>query len=78
MIHILNSLKGVIQGTTTGVTKGDTRSLDYGSYDRKLSSLWSSGRLLIDVGLGASGFTKLCLRLCELQKKTHTHVLTLY
>ena len=35
MSHRLNSLKGVIQGilyvTTIGVTKGDTRSLGYGS-----------------------------------------------
>ena len=36
MNHSLNSLKGVILGiilgTTIGVIKGDTRSLDYGSY----------------------------------------------
>ena len=37
MSYSLNSLKGVqkgiILGTTIGVTKGDTRSLDNGSYD---------------------------------------------
>ena len=27
----LNSLHGLIQGTTIGVIKGDTRSLDYSS-----------------------------------------------
>ena len=36
MSHSLNSLKGVIQGFVKGATigdiKGDTRSLDYGSY----------------------------------------------
>ena len=36
MSSSLNSLKGVIRGiiygTTIGVIKGDTRSLDYGSY----------------------------------------------
>ena len=29
----LNSLKGAMQGTTTRVFKGDTRSLDYGSVE---------------------------------------------
>ena len=37
MSYSLNSLKGVtygiIYGTIIGVTKGDTRSLDYSSYD---------------------------------------------
>ena len=36
MSHSLNSLKGVIgeyMGTTIGVMKEDTRSLDYGSYE---------------------------------------------
>ena len=38
MIHSLNSLNGVIFyrddiGSLTGVIKGDTRSLDYGSYE---------------------------------------------
>ena len=37
MSYGLNSLRGVIYriiyGTTTGVIKGDTRSLDYSSYD---------------------------------------------
>ena len=32
MRHSLNSLKGVIYGTTIGVTKGDTRSLDSNSH----------------------------------------------
>ena len=36
MSYSLNSLKGVIQGiiygTTIGVIKGDSRSLDYSSY----------------------------------------------
>ena len=36
MSHSLNSLKGIIKGiiygTIIGVIKGDTRSLDYGSY----------------------------------------------
>ena len=36
MSHSLNSLKGgymgIIYGTTIGVIKGDTRSLDNGSY----------------------------------------------
>ena len=36
MSYSLNYLKGLIQaiilGTTTGVMKGDTKSLDYGSY----------------------------------------------
>ena len=32
MSHSLNSLKGIIWGTTIGVIKGDTRSLDYSSY----------------------------------------------
>ena len=40
MSHSLNSLKGGylggIQGTTIGDIKGDTRSLDYGSYARAL------------------------------------------
>ena len=31
--HNLNSLQGVICGTITGATKGDTRSLDYIPYD---------------------------------------------
>ena len=35
MSHSLNSLKGVIQGTTIGDIKGDTRSLDNGSNDSK-------------------------------------------
>ena len=38
MSYCLNSLKGVIQGTILesiiGVTKRDTRSFQYGSYDR--------------------------------------------
>ena len=29
----LNSLKGIIYGTTIGVIKGATRSLDYSSYN---------------------------------------------
>ena len=31
MSHSLNSLKGGERGTTIGLTKGDTRSLDYSS-----------------------------------------------
>ena len=31
MSHSLNSLKGVITGSILGVTKGDTRSIDYNS-----------------------------------------------
>ena len=42
MSHSLNSLKGdikgIIQGTTIGLIKGDTRSLDNGSYPKKLAS----------------------------------------
>ena len=42
MSHSLKSFKGgyigIIQGTTIGVIKGDTRSLDYGSY-----RVWRSG-----------------------------------
>ena len=38
MSHNLNSLKGVIwgiiYGTTIGLIKGDTRSLDYSSYHK--------------------------------------------
>ena len=30
--HSLNSLKGIIQGSSIGVIKGDTRGLDCGSY----------------------------------------------
>ena len=38
MTHSLNSLKGIyigdyIKGTTIGDSKGDTRSLDYSSYE---------------------------------------------
>ena len=33
MSYSLNSLKGIIYGVTIGVIKGDTRSLDNGSYD---------------------------------------------
>ena len=32
MNHSLNSLKGIRKGTTMGVIKGDTRSLDCSSY----------------------------------------------
>ena len=32
MSYSLNSLKGIIWGTTTGAIKGDTRSLDCGSH----------------------------------------------
>ena len=41
MSHNLNSLKGglyrgevILYGTTIGVTKGDTRSLDYSPYSK--------------------------------------------
>ena len=30
--YSLNSLKGIVEGTTIGVIKEDTRSLDYSSY----------------------------------------------
>ena len=33
MSKSLNSLKGVILGTRVGLSQGDTRSLDYGSYE---------------------------------------------
>ena len=46
MSHNLNSLKGVIwgiiYGTTIGVIKGDTRSLDYSSCDFPFSRLFDS------------------------------------
>ena len=29
----LNSLEEIIEGSTLGVTNGETQSLDYGSYD---------------------------------------------
>ena len=32
MCYSPNSLKGIIWGTTIGLIKGDTRSLDYSSY----------------------------------------------
>ena len=32
MYFRLNSFKGIIKGITVGIMKGDTRSLDYGSY----------------------------------------------
>ena len=52
MSHSLNSLKGVIwgiiEGSTIGVIKGDTRSLDYGSL---LQSLLRGGGLVL-TGLG--------------------------
>ena len=32
MFYMSYNLKGVIYGTTIGVIKGDTRSLDYSSY----------------------------------------------
>ena len=42
MSYNLNSLKGdytgIVQGTTIGVIKGDTRSLDYSSYVQPLVS----------------------------------------
>ena len=48
MSYSLNSLGkviwGIIYGTTIGVMKGDTRSLDYGSYE--LYSLNSLGRIV--------------------------------
>ena len=34
MSYSRNALKGVILVTTIGDTKGDTRSLDYGTYGR--------------------------------------------
>ena len=37
--HSLNSLKGGYIGTTIGVTKGDTRSLDSGSCELLVSRL---------------------------------------
>ena len=53
MSHSLNSLKagyiGIIQGTTIGVIKGDTRSLDYGSYGMRCAdcSKLATGVLLV-------------------------------
>ena len=32
MSHNLNSLKGILLGSSIGVIKGDTRSVDYSSY----------------------------------------------
>ena len=40
MSHNLNSLRGVIEGTTLGVIKRDTRSLDYGSHWGKIGIIW--------------------------------------
>ena len=44
MNHSLNSLKGVekgiIYGTTLGLIKGDTRSLDYSSYASHAILIW--------------------------------------
>ena len=38
MSYSLNSLKGGIEGTVTGVIRGDTRSFDYGSTEG--SEIW--------------------------------------
>ena len=53
MTHGENSFKGVIYGTTIGVIKGDTWSLDYGSYG--LQRLQGKGHLKLMQGwlLGA-------------------------
>ena len=44
MSYTLNSLRGVIWGfiwgTTIGLSKGDTRSLDYGSYGDCVGLYW--------------------------------------
>ena len=49
MSHSLNSLKGDIwgirKGTTIGVIKGDTRSLDYSSYGNPVFSIHSNLKL---------------------------------
>ena len=45
-LHSLKgAIEGIIQGTTIGVLKGDTRSLDYGSYREKQGVLGGSGGL---------------------------------
>ena len=48
MNHRLNSFKGVIwaiiQGTTIGVIKGDSRSLDYSPYETPSHALMSDLR----------------------------------
>ena len=48
MTYTLNSLKGVIQGiiqgTTIGVIKGDTRSLDNSSYSLPGPQNWGKNR----------------------------------
>ena len=41
--YSLNSLKGVKEGTTKRIIKGDTRSLDNGPYEGYLGCLGSSG-----------------------------------
>ena len=57
MYSSLNSLKGVIYGTTTGVIKRDTKSLDYSSYTvqdvRAQSRCVSIG---LDLRVGCRGF----------------------
>ena len=51
MSHSLNSLKGVyigiIYGTTIGVIKGDTRSLDYSSYLYALNAIWVVVKIMV-------------------------------
>ena len=57
MNYSLNSLKGVIQGityeTSIGVIKGDTWSLDYGSYAHMsyCHIRFSQGPLRMEIGL---------------------------
>ena len=51
MYYSLNSLKGVIkgiiEGIIIGVIKGDTRSLDYGSYNPEHGDNWKKEPLLV-------------------------------
>ena len=41
MSYSLNSVKGIIWGTTAGVIKGDTKSSDYSSYNRNVVYFWT-------------------------------------
>ena len=62
MSYSLNSLKGgiygIIQGTTIGVNKGDTRSLDNGSYGThmEVSNFWLV--FLRGLGFGITPYRK--------------------
>ena len=63
MSHSLNSLKGVIKGiiygTTIGVIKGDTRSLDSGSYNIFPHPLRSSSKFAWRAQQGRHALTRI-------------------